>query len=67
MLRKLQNGGFITILPPKTAINGHEIVTIGKSSELAIQNCLKSLPSPKTMGDMPYSKNYDKINKTAVS
>ena len=45
MLRKLQNGGFITILPPKMAINSNEIVTLGNSSELAIQICLKNLSS----------------------
>ena len=33
------------ILPPKTAINGYKIVTLGKSSELTIQICLKNFSS----------------------
>ena len=40
-----KNGGFITILLPKTAINNYKIVTLGKSSELAIQICLKNFSS----------------------
>ena len=36
----IKNGGFITILPHKTAVNGNEMITAGKYTKSAFHNYL---------------------------
>ena len=62
-----KNGGFLTILPPKTAVHGGEIIIFRKYLQLAFQNCFYNFPGPKIKGVMIFKKKFIKIRKTAVS
>ena len=39
-LKNTINGELLTVLPPKTAVGGGEMLTTEKYSELAFQNCI---------------------------
>ena len=38
-LKSIINGELLTVLPPKTAVGGSEVLTTEKYTELAFQNC----------------------------
>ena len=62
LLKNIKNkeiGNFRPVIPPKSAVNGVEIVTMGKHSEEACQNCIKHCFSSKIEGDMNFQKNSE--------
>ena len=59
MLNYLWNG-FLTISPPKTAINGGNLKITEKFSKKAFQNCLQIICTSKIKEDMTFSKTWTK-------
>ena len=52
--------GFLTVLPPRTAVNGGNLKLTKKYSEKAFQNCLQFISTPKIKEDMTFSKTGTK-------
>ena len=46
--------GFLTVSPPKTAINGGNLKITEKLSEKAFQNCLQIICTSKIKEDMTF-------------